>query len=138
MNRTYGDGKNGKFVMCILEPANLHKLVEERKPIEFSLNEATGPYERGLPAKLSVIIAYSETPIADSRELEKMLVPGGKVSDQRTPVSQAKRPHCPECHSTIEQLGVWRNESPMALAFYGVCGCVFGMVPTEVVKGLKP
>lgn len=132
MNRLYAEGKNGKMLICVLEPGNIQRL-KEAKPIEFSLNE--GPYEKGLPAKLSIVILLSETPIADSREFEKWLAPEGVKIDKR---SESKRPHCPECRSTIEQLAVWRNESAMALTFCAVCGCIFGMVPSEIAKGLKP
>jgi hypothetical protein len=135
MNRVYGEGKNGKVVICVLEPGNIHKLVEERKPIEFSLND--GPWKHGLPAKVSIAIAYSETPIADSKQIREMM-PDAHFTDTRTPTSKSKLPHCPECRSTIEQLGVFKNESAIALVMCAVCGCVFGTVPSDAVKELRP
>lgn len=127
MNMLYGDGKNGKMIFCVLEPGNIHKLIDERKPIEIRLNE--GPFERGLPAKLTVVIGYSETPVGDSVELEKMLSAQGVKIDQRSPVVRTKTPHCQECRSTIEQLGVWRSNTPVWLIFCVVCGCTLGSMP---------
>src|SRR5258708_19616980 len=102
MNKIWAEGKNGKLLVCVLEPGNIHKLTREMKPIEIALNE--GPYERGLPAKLSVVICYSETPVSDSREFEKMLAPEGVKIDARTPVTKTNTPHFPECPSPLEQL----------------------------------
>jgi len=134
--KLWGDSKDGKQMICVLEPGNIERVMKQQ-PIQIDLND--GPYKAGLPAKLKLLILYSETPIADSREIEKWLAPEGvKLRDERTPAVKTRGPHCPECKSTIEQLGVWRNESPMALAFCTVCGCVFGMVPHEIVKVLKP
>lgn len=128
MNRLFSDGPQGKLMLCVLEPGNIHRLLEDRAPIELDLNEP--PFERGLPAKLKVILAYSETPIADQRAIEKHLAPGAFKMDLRTPRLETSRPHCPECRSTIEQLGVWRsNDSPVWIAFCSACGCVFGTMP---------
>lgn len=132
MNKLYGDGPTGKVLALVLEPGNIHKMVDERLPIELSLNE--GPWERGLPAKLSLVIMYSETPVADATEIRKLLEV--KVEDRRTPVTQTKRPHCPQCRSTIEQMGVWRSdESPVWLVFCTMCGCTLGVTPP--VPGLE-
>lgn len=128
MNKIYGDNKDGKLLICVLEPGNIHKLLNERKPLEIRLHE--GPFERGLPAKLTVVIGYSETPIRDGQEFAASLVDGAHAIDQRTPVLKTKVPHCPECRSTIEQLGVWRSETPVWLVFCTCCGCVFGSMPS--------
>lgn len=129
MNKLYGDGVKGAWLTCILEPGNFERL-QHHEPIEFELND--GPWKNGLPPKITIVIAYSETPIRDARELAK-LVP--TVEDRRTPVSESKRPHCQECKSTIEQLGVWRSDqSPMWLVFCPVCGCVFGTTPPIMLE----
>lgn len=134
MNKFYGEGKDGKVLVCVLEPGNIHKLTEERKPIEFSLNE--GPYKSGLPAKMSIAIMYSETPVHDAEEFKKLLSTDSVFVDSRTPKLKTARPHCPECHSTIEQLGVWRSEeSPIWLIFCVMCGCNLGATPP--VPGLE-
>lgn len=133
MNKLWGQGTKGAVLACILEPGNIELLTKQRKPIEIDLN--AGPWKSGLPPKVQVIIAYSETPVADRKEFTKLL--GEEhVIDQRTPVSEKKRPHCPECKSTIEQLGVWRSdESPLWLTFCYVCGCVFGV--SRPIEGLE-
>ncbi len=124
MNKLFTEDADGKLLICVLEPGNIHKLVAERLPIRIPLNE--GPYEKGLPAKLNVLIYFSETPVADARELGKV----AKVQiDTRSPKVNSSRPHCPECHSTIEQLGVWRSETPVWLIFCTMCGCVLGSTP---------
>jgi ribosomal protein L37AE/L43A len=46
-----------------------------------------------------------------------------------TEQQKSQRPHCPECRSSIEQLGVWRSESPLWLAFCSICGCTLGSMP---------
>jgi Zn ribbon nucleic-acid-binding protein len=133
MNQLVGrDDQGNPFLVLILEPANIHKMVNEAKPVDLRV-EALFP--EGVPRKLRLVIAHSETPVRDAKELSKLTA---VTLDERIPVARTKVPHCPECHTTIEQLGVWRNESPMALAFCVGCGCVFGMVPSEVAKTLKP
>lgn len=125
MNKLYGSGTKGSVLACILEPGNIHLLTKERKPIEIDLND--GPWKNGLPPKIQVILAYSETPKQDATYFGTTLNPAS-VEDRRTPVSEKKRPHCAECKSTIEQLAVWRSEqSPLWLTFCSVCGCVFGV-----------
>jgi hypothetical protein len=116
----------------VLEPGNLHRL-QLGHPIEFSLNDAElFPY--GLPAKLSIGIAFSETPIGDAKEMAKH---GVAIKDTRTPQIKNASPHCPECHSSIEQLGVWRSETPVWLVFCIMCGCIFGsMPPVESMRKL--
>lgn len=136
MNRLYGENLNGHILMCVLEPGNIHKLVQEQKPIEICLNE--GMWKNGLPAKVTVALMYSETPVADSKQLRSLLAPDGLLIDSRTPASKSKLPHCSECKSTIEQIGIFRNESPIAFVMCPACGCVLGTVPSDTVKGLEP
>jgi hypothetical protein len=135
VNKLWADGKNGKLIICVLEPGNIDLLMKAR-PIEINLND--GPYARGLPAKLSLVICYSETPIADAREFEKWLAPEGVKIDERTPVIKTKTPHCPECRSSIEQLGVWRSDAPVWLIFCVMCGCVLGSMPRSEALEKKP
>jgi hypothetical protein len=127
MNKLISDGPYGKNLLCILEPSNISRL-REGKPITFSLN-SPDLFPAGLPAKLSIEIAYSETPIADARDIAKTLKPGAVFTDRRTPKLETSRPHCPECSSTIEQLGVWRSDSPVWLVFCTQCGCTLGTMP---------
>ena len=132
MNKLYGEGPKGKVLVCILEPGNLQKL-KQNQPIEINLND--GPWKNGLPPKIEVVIAYSETPVADMRKFVRDF-PAMAVDDRRTVVSESKRPHCPECKSTVEQLGVWRSdESPLWLAFCATCGCIFGV--SRPIEGLE-
>ena len=136
MNKLFADGPDGKKIICILEPGNLKRLVEERKPIEISLNE--GPYEKGLPAKLKIMVFYSETPVGDSLQFEKLLAPGSFVDNRRLPVTLTKKPHCAECSSVIEQLMVWKQEGSPWVVCCGTCGAAFGvMAPMENIIGKK-
>ncbi len=131
MNKLIVDGADGKMVLCILEPANLHKL-QQGSPIEFSLN-GPGMFPQGLPAKLSIGIAFSSTPIADAKTFQGMTK---EFVDERTATTMAKRPHCPECHSTVEQLMVWREAPPAPwLICCPACGCVLGATPP--IAGLE-
>lgn len=131
MNQFVGRSPDGKqYLEFRLEPGNIQKLTQGL-PIVKRIEDM---FPDGIPRRLAIVISFSETPIADARELKDR---AEVVLDERTPVTEQKRPHCPECKSTIEQLGVWRNESPMALAFCPVCGCVFGTVSGEVARGLK-
>jgi hypothetical protein len=134
MNRLYGESKDGKVLVAILDPGNLHKLTSERAPIEIDLNDADGPWKDGLPAKLKIVIAYSETPIADGRELMQQLqIDESKIHDKRAAIIKTKRPHCRNCHSTIEELGVWMSkEAPIWLVFCPVCGETIGAVPPQL------
>jgi hypothetical protein len=135
MNKLYGEDEHSKFLLCILEPGNIHRLTTERQPIEINLNDKDGPWAKGLPAKVTIHIAYSETPVSDASELRK-LMPDLKIKDRRAAVVAAKRPHCPECKSTVEELGVWRSEeSPLWIVFCASCGAVFGTTPP--VAGLE-
>lgn len=132
MNKLYGQGPEGAVLALFLEPGNIHQL-KEGNPIEIDLTD--GPWKTGLPPKIHVVIAYSETPINDAKHFAQ-LGTDMKIDDRRTAVSKGKRPHCAECKSTIEQLGVWRSdEAPLWLSFCVVCGCVFGV--TRPVEGLE-
>lgn len=126
MNKILTEGPSGKLLVCILEPGNLHRL-QKGEPIEINLN---GPelFPAGLPAKLSIAIAYSETPIADSREIRKHLKDGGLHSDTRKSIVENLRPHCRECHSTVEQMGICKSD-PIWFAFCSNCGSVLGAFP---------
>ena len=145
MNKLWGEAKDGgKILICVLEPGNIRKLVGEKQPIQLDLND--GPYAEALPARLSVVIHYSDSPVADARAFAELVrnspnqgKPGGvsaprildrQIIDQRTPKIESSKPHCPECKSTIEQLGVWRSDtSPVWIAFCPVCGCTLGVTP---------
>jgi hypothetical protein len=130
MNQIVGTNKDGTpFLALELEPGNLHRL-RKGDPILLRIEDS---FPDGIPKRLELLISFSETPQASARKLaEKSEV----TIDERSSVT--KQPHCPECRSTIEQIGVWRNESPIALTFCAICGCVFGMVPNEMVRDLKP
>lgn len=129
MNKLWGSGSGGNVLACILEPGNIERL-KKHEPIEIDLNDADSPYKGGLPAKLKIVIAYSETPVADSREFAKLVKDPAMAVDRRTAVSEKKLPHCPECKSTIEQLGVGREkESILWTVFCPQCGCVLAIVP---------
>jgi Zn ribbon nucleic-acid-binding protein len=134
MNKLYGDTATGKVLVCVIDAANVHRMIAENRPLEIDLNE--GPWEKGLPAKLKVQIAYSETPIKDAEEFAKLLHDPHKVEDRRSPVAQSKRPHCPQCFTRIEELGVWRSEqAPVWLVFCSTCGYTFGPIPP--IAGLQ-
>jgi hypothetical protein len=115
-------------LVFVLEPGNILKLTQGH-PIEKHLADY---FPDGVvPQRCDLVIMFSETPIADAKEFTKM---AAITIDERA--AREIRPHCPECRSTIEQLGVWRNESPMAICFCTQCGSVFGMVPQEVANAL--
>jgi Zn ribbon nucleic-acid-binding protein len=133
VNQLVGRDNDGTPVLIlVLEPGNIHRIVSEANPIDLRVESM---FPDGIPRKLRLVVAHSETPVADARAFAGM---ADVALDERTPKVKTTRPHCPECHSSIEQLGVWRNESPMAISFCVACGCVFGMVPSEIAKGLKP
>lgn len=124
MNQLVGTKENGtKFLVLVLEPGNIHKL-QQKQPISIRIEDM---FPDGIPKRLELGIFYSETPIADARQLSQM---ADVTLDERTPTIKNKRPHCPECKSTIEQLGMMRSpESPVNTIFCPTCGCVFGVVP---------
>lgn len=126
MNQLVGkDDQGNPVLVLILEPGNVHKIVNENNPIGLQVESL---FPNGIPRKLRLVIAHSETPVADAKGLREL---ADVALDERMPRSKAKVPHCPECRTTIEQLGLCRNESPMALVFCSVCGCVLGMVPKD-------
>jgi hypothetical protein len=125
MNQIVGKQANGRdYVALVLEPGNLHRL-QKKQPITVRIEDL---FPAGIPRKLTVLISFSATPQADAKRLRET---AEVTFDERTPVSEKKRPHCPECRSTVETLGVWRNDSPLWLVFCPVCGCTLGIVPKE-------
>ena len=122
MNQIVGKKNDGTpYLALILEPGNLHRL-QRREPILLHVEDL---FPDGVPRRLELLISFSETPVADARELAKE----SDVSvDERTPVSKQKRPHCPECRSTIEQLGML-GETPIGVIYCPACGCVIGTIP---------
>lgn len=123
MNKIVGSKENGsKFLALVLEPGNVERL-KLRQPIVFRIEDM---FPDGTPKRLELAIFYSPTPIADARELAGM---AEVTLDERTPVMEKKRPHCPECKSTLEQLGMMKNDSPFNLIFCPTCGCSLGLVP---------
>lgn len=132
MNQIVGTLENdgGAFVELRLEPGNIHKLVAG-EPIMVHL-ESFFP-RGGIPPRLALIISHSETPIADARALAPV---AAMAFDERA-AAPAKRPHCTECRSTVEQLGVARNEkSPIALVYCPTCGCVLGPMASDAVAAV--
>jgi hypothetical protein len=121
--------KGEHIIVLVLEPGNIHRL-KHGQPILQKLNDF---FPDGVPKKLELGIFYSETPVADAKEFMKMSKTG---FDERSFENKSRVPHCPECKSTVEQFGVWRNESIMAIVFCPMCGCTFGMLPSELVKDL--
>lgn len=128
MNQLTGKTAGGSpFLALILEPGNVHKL-QGGEPIQLRIEDL---FPDGIPRKLELAISYSETPIADARALSKI---AEVALDERTPRQKEKRPHCPECRSTIEQFGILRNQSPIALAFCAMCGCTLGIISKDVFE----
>jgi hypothetical protein len=121
MNKIVGKtADGGSFLALVLEPGNLVRFKEGR-PIKFRVDEL---FPDGIPRRLELFIGFSETPIADARELRKQ---AEVTLDERTHVSQANRPHCPECKSTIEQLGALVNQGMPTVCFCPQCGCTLGV-----------
>jgi hypothetical protein len=128
MNSYVGKSETGKpFLALVLEPGNLTRL-REGKPIQVRIEDW---FPEGMPKHLVLLIAFSETPIADARQLAKQ---AEVTLDERTHVSQAKRPHCPECKSTIEQFGAMRGEAPISAVWCPQCGCTLGVVGRDVLE----
>lgn len=129
MNQIVGRKQDGThFVALVLEPGNLH-LLQKGRPVELHLDDF---FPEGLPKRLDLEIFYSETPVADARELKKL---AEVALDERSAISGTKRPHCPECRSTIEQLGVWKSDAPLAVVFCATCGCVLGLAEKQACQG---
>jgi hypothetical protein len=123
MNAFSGKDADGRsFLHFRLEPGNLKRL-KDGDPIKKRIEDM---YPDGIPRKLDLYISFSDTPVADAVGLKQM---ADVALDERTPVSEKKRPHCPECKSTIEQLGGWKSDAPVMLLYCIVCGCAFGAVP---------
>jgi|SRR5581483_758151 len=131
MNQITGKDPSGKpFFALILEPGNLEYLRQHR-PIFLHLEDM---FPDGIPKRLDLIIDFSETPVADAQELKN----AAEVAlDERAAVSEAKRPICAHCTSTIEQLGVYKGEAPITLVFCVVCGCLFGALDPKVLQGVN-
>jgi hypothetical protein len=122
MNRIVGKKPDGSsFLVLILEPGNVHSL-QHKDPILIRLADH---FPHGMPADLELVIGYSETPVADNRPLSRMAKAGvdGRV------LLVATRPHCPECRSTIEQIGVMTSDQwPIDVYFCRTCGCTLNIV----------
>jgi hypothetical protein len=123
MNQIVGTKQDGKkFLALVLEPGNLHRLKQDR-PIRLRVEDL---FPDGIPQQLELTIFYSETPVADAKELANM---SEVVLDERTPVAKEKKPHCPECRSTIEQLGRMRWDTASVDAYFcSACGCILGII----------
>jgi hypothetical protein len=131
MNQIVGKKDDGcPFLLVVLEPGNLHRL-QRNDPITVRVEDW---FPEGIPKRLELCIAYSETPVADSRALPKM---ADVTLDERSAVAREIRPHCPECRSTIEQLGLWRSDqAPVDTLFCSVCGCVLSVVAKAMFIGV--
>jgi hypothetical protein len=128
MNALVGRSADGKpFLMLVLEPGNLQRLKEGR-PIEKHIEDL---FPDGIPRRLDLVISFSETPIADARGLAAS---AEVVLDERTPRSKQVRPHCPECKSTIEQLGGLINPGMPLVVFCVACGCALGVTVSDGMK----
>lgn len=123
MNQIVGTKENGAhFMALILEPGNIY-LLQQGRPITLRIEDS---FPDGVPRRLELAVFYSETPIADAKQLAGM---SEVVLDERTPVSKSKRPHCPECKSTVEQMGMLKSDqAPVHPIFCAACGCVLGIV----------
>lgn len=123
MNQFVGKLPDGRqFLEFRLEPGNLESL-KAGDPI---LKHIGDMFPDGIPRRLALVISYSETPIADARELAKQ---AEVMLDERSHISQAKRPHCPECKSTVEQLAALKNPAAPTVYCCATCGCVLGVAP---------
>lgn len=132
MNRSLLEMPDGrKAIRLQLEPGNLHRL-QNGDPIMVHLNEF---FPNGIPKNLVLFIDYTETPIAEAAAAMQQ---AEMAFDERTAVSKQKRPHCPECKSTIEQLGLYTSNAPVALVMCSSCGAVFGAVPAESLPKVEP
>lgn len=133
MNKFVARGKDGRPIFgMVLEPGNLEKL-KQGSPI---LEHIDSWFPNGIPRKLDLLIMHSETPIADGRKIAEM---SDVTLDERTPRQKTIRPHCPECKSTVEQLGLSKgDESPVATIFCAQCGCALGILPESAITSLLP
>jgi hypothetical protein len=125
VNQFSGKRNGRQFLELRLEPGNLELLTRAGAPIKTRIEDM---FPDGIPDRLDLYISYSETPIADARELEQ----SAEVAlDERTHISQAKRPHCPECKSTVEQLAALKHPAAPTVFCCATCGCVLGVAPSE-------
>jgi len=124
VNQLAGRKDDGsRFMMLVLEPGNLKRL-REGKPIMVRLEDMFMDLPQGF--RCEIVIAFSETPIADAKEFAKK---ADVVLDERTPKAQAKRPKCGACDSTIEQMGMWKSDGAPGVCFCPNCGVVLGVLP---------
>jgi|SRR5215471_7830955 len=128
MNYAVGKAPDGHTVyMLVLEPGNLRRL-REGEPISVRVEDM---FPEGIPKRLELVIAWSETPIADAREMAKH---AEVTLDERSAAMAKKRPKCAACGSTVEQLGAWNGDgAPITLAFCAVCGAVLGVLPASAM-----
>jgi len=132
VNQIVGRKSDGTpFLLLCLEPGNLHRL-QQNRPIEIQVHSL---FPDGVPKRLELVILYSDTPIRDAQDLAAL---ANITVDERSFVAKTIRPHCPECHSTIEQFGAMRNKTPVALLFCAHCGCALGVVPKSLIDEVVP
>ena len=125
MNQVVGIKKDGSpFLALALEPGNLKKL-RDGQPIVIRLGDL---FPRGIPITTELMIAYSDTPVADAREMAKE---SSQVFDERA--AKSIRVHCTKCESTVEQVGLSKTEH-FVTTFCAVCGGVFSVVPAVAEK----
>ena len=123
MNQLVGRQENGRtFLALILEPGNLKRL-KDGDPIKLRIEDL---FSDGIPKQLDLLIGFSDTPIADAREFAAS---ANVVLDERSQVVRKKKPSCPFCTSTVEQMGLWKSDGAPGLAFCTQCGAVLGVVP---------
>jgi len=121
---------NGQACLALeLDPANIHCLKQD-KPILLHLDKL---FPLGIPAQLEILIAYTETPVASAASAKPI---ADVMVDERQVAGQAAHPHCPECRSTIESVGVLRNQTALAIAFCPACGCFLGLVASDLTRGM--
>lgn len=130
MNQIVGtDEYGGAFLCLLLEPGNIHKLTQGA-PIKVHVGAS---FPDGIPKELDLLISYSETPVQDFNELSKDT---GVAFNERNLGKAKLRPHCPECRSTVEQMGIFTNESPVVLVCCSVCGCTLGAIAKASIGNL--
>jgi hypothetical protein len=122
LNQFTGKRNGRHFLEYRLEPGNLERL----KKGEAILKHVEDMFPDGIPDRFDLYISFSETPIADAREMQEQA--RGAFIDER-PLHERKRPHCPECKSTVEQLAAIRNAGAPTVVFCATCGCVLGVAP---------
>jgi hypothetical protein len=132
MIHAVGTGEDGRaFIAFALEPGNIARLTERGEPIKVRIEDS---FPEGIPRRLDVLVYYTETPVKTFNALRGR---SAATFDERAR-SAPKQAHCPECKSTIEQLGVFRNDTPVAIVMCAVCGCVLGTVAAEAIRQITP